>query len=71
MTSPLQHKMALYHESRWWHHPPRLPGLPGSEEVNRTAVGLPYLTSDVPELVDQYFRAFEKVWGQRRRLASL
>jgi dTDP-4-amino-4,6-dideoxygalactose transaminase len=68
-TYPLQHKMALYRESKWWHHPPLLPELPGSEEVNRTAIRLPYFTSDVPELVDQYVKAFEKVWGQRKKLA--
>jgi perosamine synthetase len=70
-TYPLQHKMALYRESKWWNHPPQLPDLSGSEEVNRTAVGLPYFTSEVPELVDQYINAFEKVWGQRKKLASL
>jgi dTDP-4-amino-4,6-dideoxygalactose transaminase len=68
---PLQHKFALYREKQWWHHPPHIPELPGSEHANRTAVALPYFTSAVPELVDQYARAFEKIWAHRRQLANL
>jgi hypothetical protein len=45
-----------------------IPALPGSEEANRTAIALPYFTSDVPELVDQYALAFEKVWANRKEL---
>ena len=30
---------------------------------------LPFFTSEVPELCDQYVRAFEKVWAQRKELA--
>jgi perosamine synthetase len=68
---PLQHKFALYREKQWWHHPPELPKLPGSERANRTAVALPYFTSAVPELVDQYAKAFEKVWAQRNQLGKV
>jgi dTDP-4-amino-4,6-dideoxygalactose transaminase len=64
----LQHQCPLYHEEKWWHHKPHIPELPGSEEANRTAVALPYFTADVPELVDQYARAFEKVWAHRKEL---
>lgn len=67
---PLQHKMPLYAESQWWHHPPVIPDLPGSEQANATAISLPYFTSDQPELVEQYARAFEKVWAHRKELAS-
>jgi perosamine synthetase len=66
----LQHKLPLYQEEQWWHHLPQLPDLPGSEEANRTAVALPYFTSEVPELVAQYAKAFEKVWGQSKKLAN-
>jgi dTDP-4-amino-4,6-dideoxygalactose transaminase len=67
---PLQHTMAVYHEAKWWHHPPTIPDhLPGSEQANNTAVALPYFTTDVPELVDQYAEAFEKVWARRKDLA--
>jgi perosamine synthetase len=65
----LQHKCPLYAESQWWHHAPEIPDLPGSERANATAIPLPYFTSEVPELVEQYVRAFEKVWAHRRELA--
>jgi dTDP-4-amino-4,6-dideoxygalactose transaminase len=64
----LQHECPLYQEEQWWHHKPHLPQLPGSEEANRTAVTLPYFTSAVPELVEQYAQAFEKVWAHRKEL---
>jgi dTDP-4-amino-4,6-dideoxygalactose transaminase len=66
---PLQHKMPLYAERSWWHHPPRIPELPGSEQANATGISLPVFTSEQPELVEQYVRAFEKVWAHRKRLS--
>ena len=65
----LQHKCPLYAESGWWHHKPVIPDLPGSEQANATAIPLPYFTSEVPELVAQYIKAFEKVWVHRKDLA--
>jgi len=65
----LQHKCDLYKEAKWWHHKPIIPDLPGSEAANATSMSLPYFTSDVPELVDQYVKAFEKVWAHRKDLA--
>jgi dTDP-4-amino-4,6-dideoxygalactose transaminase len=65
----LQHKCPLYTESGWWHHAPVIPDLPGSEQANATAIPLPYFTSDVPDLLDQYVKAFEKVWAHRKELA--
>jgi dTDP-4-amino-4,6-dideoxygalactose transaminase len=67
----LQHKCALYREAKWWHHLPALPELPGSEQANATAIRLPYFTSEVPELVEQCARAFEKVWAHRRQLRNV
>ncbi len=64
----LQHKCSLYSEAKWWHHKPLIPDLPGSEQANRTALPLPYFTSEAPELVDQYVKAFEKVWAHRKQL---
>ena len=66
----LQHKCALYADARWWHHPPVIPELPGSEQANATALSLPRFTSQVPQLVEQYARAFEKVWAHRDELAK-
>jgi dTDP-4-amino-4,6-dideoxygalactose transaminase len=66
---PLQHRLALYREAALWHHKPHIPELPGSEQANRTAIALPYFTSEVPDLVEQYALAFEKVWAHRKDLA--
>jgi dTDP-4-amino-4,6-dideoxygalactose transaminase len=66
----LQHTCALYHDAQWWDHPPVIPELPGSEEANKTSIALPYFTADVPELVEQYARAFEKVWAHRDQLKT-
>jgi len=65
----LQHLCALYTDDTWWHHKPVIPELPGSQQANATAMPLPYFTSQVPELVDQYVKAFEKVWAHRKELA--
>ena len=64
----LQHKLALYSEANWWHHAPVIPDLPASTLANQTAIALPRFTTDVPELVEQYVKAFEKVWAHRREL---
>lgn len=69
---PEQHKFKLYAEAKWWHHPVNIPAtLPGTEQVNRTALHLPLFYEDVPELEDQYVKAFEKVWARRGELAKL
>jgi dTDP-4-amino-4,6-dideoxygalactose transaminase len=60
-----------YHEGQWWHHEPVIADrYPGADEVNRRGISLPYFTTDVPELVDQYAKAFEKVWAHRKELAT-
>ena len=64
-----QHKLPVYTEAEWWHHKPAIPELPGTDKANATAISLPYLTKDVPELVDQYIKAFERVWAHRKELA--
>lgn len=66
----LQHKLPLYAEAKWWHHPPVIPDLTGSEQANATAIPLPYFTSEQPELVEQYVRAFEKVWAHRKEIGK-
>jgi dTDP-4-amino-4,6-dideoxygalactose transaminase len=67
----LQHKLPLYAEAKWWHHLPSIPELPGSEQANRTAIALLLFTSEAPELIDQYVKAFEKVWARRKDLGSI
>lgn len=66
----LQHKLTLYAEADWWHHAPVIPNLPASDRANQTTIALPRFTADVPELVEQYVKAFEKVWAHRRELAQ-
>ncbi len=66
----LQHKLPFYSEAQWWHHPPTIPDLPGSEKANATAIPLPYFTSEQPELIEQYVKAFEKVWAHRQEIAK-
>ena len=59
----------MYHEPQWWRHKPEIPAdLPGAEQANRTTISLPYFSAKAPELVDQYAKAFEKVWAHRGEL---
>ncbi|HOC73401.1 MAG TPA: aminotransferase class I/II-fold pyridoxal phosphate-dependent enzyme [Candidatus Hydrogenedentes bacterium] len=66
----LQHELAVYREPEWWHHLPVIPELPGSAAANNTGIALPYFTREMPELVDQYITAFEKVWAHRKELTA-
>jgi perosamine synthetase len=68
---PEQHKFALYHEEKWWNHKPVVPeSLPGTEQVNSTSLNLPLIYEKAPELIDQYAKAFEKVWAHRDQLSK-
>jgi dTDP-4-amino-4,6-dideoxygalactose transaminase len=63
----------VFSEEKWWRHMPVLPApdsVPGCDEVNRTAILMPYFTSDQPELAEQYVKAFEKVWAHREELGK-
>lgn len=69
---PEQHKFKIYSEAKWWHHQPVIPEiLPGCAEVNRKAAILPLFYEEVPDLIEQYVAAFEKVWGKRAQLAKI
>ena len=66
-----QHKYRLYSEAKWWHHPVVIPSdLPGTTQVNKTAVKVPVFREEAPDLIDQYAQAFEKVWARRAQLAK-
>ncbi len=66
---PENHKYAIYSEPQWWHHPINVPKvLPGCEEVNSRAINLSLFRQEAPELVEQYIKAFEKVWAHRKEL---
>jgi perosamine synthetase len=69
----LLHTYPVFAEDKWWRHMPVLPkpdSVPGCDEANRTAVLMPYWTSEQPEIVEQYIKAFEKVWAHREELAK-
>jgi len=68
---PEQHKLKIYSEAKWWHHPPVIPDLPGTRAVNKTHIFLPLFYGEAPELLDQYVKAFEKVWANRAAVAKL
>jgi perosamine synthetase len=64
------HKCAVYSEPQWWHHPPQVPKtLPGGQEVNSRSFNVPLIRREAPELVEQYIKAFEKIWAHRKELA--
>ncbi len=69
---PEQHKLKIYSEAKWWHHPPQIPeAMPGNAYVNANHIFLPVLYAEVPDLIGQYVKAFQKVWAHRTELASL
>jgi hypothetical protein len=70
MAKPTERRLTKNRDAQWWHHLPVIPELPGSEKANQTAIGLPYFTSAVPEVIGQYIKAFEKVWAHRAELGK-
>ncbi len=69
----LLHTYPVFAEDKWWRRMPVLPApdsIPGCDEANRTAILMPYWTSGQPEVVEQYVKAFEKVWAHREELAK-
>lgn len=67
---PENHTYAIYHEPQWWHHAPNVPkDLPGGRETNSRSFVVNLFRKDAPELVEQYAKAFEKVWAHRAELA--
>jgi perosamine synthetase len=68
---PEQHKLKIYSEAKWWHHPPKIPSsMPGNAYVNGNHIMLPLIHGDAPELIEQYVKAFEKVWAHKDELAK-
>lgn len=69
----LVHTFAAFNEAKWWRQIPVLPAegsVPGCDEINRTGILMPYWTSEHPELVEQYIKAFEKVWANRSSIGK-
>jgi dTDP-4-amino-4,6-dideoxygalactose transaminase len=64
-------KNAIFHESEWWHHKPVVAEqFPGAADVDKHGLSLPFFTKEMPELNEQYIKAFEKVWAHRKELAK-
>jgi dTDP-4-amino-4,6-dideoxygalactose transaminase len=63
-------KNPLYHEAEWWHHMPIIAArYPGVEDREKRGFLVPFFTKEMPELTDQYIKAFQKVWAHRKSLA--
>ena len=59
----------IFHEAEWWHHLPVIADkFPGAAEVDKRGMSLPFFTREMPELNEQYIKAFEKVWAHRKEL---
>ena len=68
---PEQHKLKIYAEAKWWHHPPTIPAsMPGNEQVNKNHIFLPLFHAEAEELIAQYVAAFKKVWSHRAQLTQ-
>jgi perosamine synthetase len=68
---PEQHKLKIYSEAKWWHHPPTIPpSMPGNGYINGNHIFLPVFYGEAPEVTAQYVQAFEKVWAHRTELAK-
>lgn len=66
---PLQHKLKIYSEAKWWHHAPAIPeSMPGSEYINANHLMLPLFHGEAADVNEQYAKAFEKVWARRDAL---
>jgi len=59
----------IFHEAKWWHHMPVVADkYPGVAEANKGGISLPLFTKEMPELNEQYIKAFEKVWAHCKKL---
>ena len=68
---PEQHKLMIYSEPKWWHHPPTIPtSMPGNEYINSQHFFLPLMYAEADDVIDQYVKAFQKIWAHRAQLAS-
>lgn len=69
---PEQHKLTIYSEPKWWHHPPVIPtSMPGNEYINNQHIFMPLFYDQADDVIDQYVKAFQKIWTHRSQLASV
>lgn len=68
---PEQHKLKIYSEAKWWHHAPKIPEkMPGNAWINANHIFVRCQYGEAPDLIEQYAKAFEKVWAHRKQLAG-
>jgi len=68
---PEQHKLKIYSEAKWWHHPPVIPAsMPGNDSVNHNHIFLSHLYDQADDVIAQYVKAFQKVWAHRSQLPN-
>jgi perosamine synthetase len=69
---PQNHKFKIYSEAKWWHHPPPIaPAFPGNDEVDNNHIFVSHLYAQADDVIDQYVKAFEKVWAHKADVAKL
>jgi dTDP-4-amino-4,6-dideoxygalactose transaminase len=67
---PEQHKLKIYSEAKWWHHPPVIPtSMPGTDYVNKNHIRLPLMYGEASDVIEQYVKAFQKVWAHKSELS--
>lgn len=67
---PEQHKLTIYSEAKWWHHPPIIPtSMPGNDHINNNHIFLPLLYGEADDVIAQYVQAFQKIWAHRSQLS--
>ncbi len=68
---PEQHKLQIYSEAKWWHHAPVIPAsMPGNASINSGHIFLPLFHGESNDLIEQYAKAFKKVWAHRAGLKA-
>jgi len=68
---PEQHTLTIYSEPKWWHHPPTIPtSMPGNAYINRQHFFMPLMYAEADDVIDQYIKAFQKIWAHRSQLAT-
>ena len=62
----------VFREPEWWYSLPVIgEKYPGFDDRGKRGLSLPYFTKEMPELNEQYIKAFEKVWANRKSLAKI
>jgi dTDP-4-amino-4,6-dideoxygalactose transaminase len=67
---PEQHKLTIYSEAKWWHHPIVIPeSMPGDDYINGNHIFMPLIYAEADDIIDQYIQAFQKIWAHRSQLS--